>query len=338
MREKTQPGLNSLRLIVVTFICAFLTSPALAKSKSADYSNNAMVFSRLETGQYMVDVMIGEKGPFIFMIDTAATRSCIFEKTRRKLELEKTPDANALISGITETRLRPTTNVPSISFAGRRFENHKVVVLEDWEEQQTQELDGILGIELLEDMVLSFSHKGNRLQILKKFNPRSIKFKGWDKVELIPNPYPGEDHGLMFTGAKVGKTYIPTVLDTGANFTTISWSSVKGTRLEKEKKRLREEWVVQGAIGEFKPRLVVKLDKLIVGGILLPKHELLLMDFDDFPVNGNGKYPLIIAGIDLMGGQDFVLDFKQDVLYVEPRGRKWNLRSKASRLTYPEGL
>ena len=125
------------------------------------------------------------------------------------------------------------------------------------------------------------------------------------------------------------------MIDTGANFTTISWSSVEGTRLAKEKRRLHEAWVVQGAVGEFKPRMVVKLDKIIIGGVLLNKHEMLLMDFETLQVNANGKYPLIIAGIDLMGGRDFVLDFKNNALYIEPNDRGWFLRGNASRLYQP---
>lgn len=325
------------RLFFVPMALLFLSAPALAKSKSATSTSKSVGFTRLETGQYLLEVMVDQQGPFVFMLDTAATRTCIFEKTQRKLGLTEIPDGEAFISGLTESRIRPTTKVSSISFGGRIFEDHNVVILEDWDLPE-QQIDGILGIELLDDLVLSFTHNGDRLRIRDRFNPQAIKFKGWDKIKLIPNPYPGEDYGLMFTGAKIGRSLIPTVLDTGANFTTISWSSVEGTRLEKEKKRLREEWTIQGAVGEFSPRLVVRLDKINIGGVVLPKHELLLMDLDDFPVNGNGKYPLIVAGIDLMGGQDFVLDFKEDKLYIKPRGRKWNLRAKASRMGHPEGL
>jgi len=322
-------------LISLTFLFAcFISTSAFAKSKSAYVASNNMDFSRMETGQYTVEILLNGEGPFVFMIDSAATRTSIFEKTLSKLGIEDQLNGEALISGMTETRLRPRVELESITFGKALFKDHTVVVLEDWEELE-EPLDGIIGIELLQKFSLDFSHGENRLRVRKRFNPRAIKYKGWNKIQLIPNPYPVEDYGLKFTGAKIGKSLIPAMFDTGANFSTISWNSVEGTRLEKEKKRLREEWVVQGAIGEFKPRMVVKLDKVNIGGISLRKHEMLLMDFEKMQVNGRGQYPLIIAGIDLIGGRDFVLDFQNDVVYVEPKDRGWNLRGNASRLLQP---
>jgi len=246
-------------LISLTFLFAcFISTSAFAKSKSAYVASNNMDFSRMETGQYTVEILLNGEGPFVFMIDSAATRTSIFEKTLSKLGIEDQLNGEALISGMTETRLRPRVDLESITFGKALFKDHTVVVLEDWEELE-EPLDGIIGIELLQKFSLDFSHGENRLRVRKRFNPRAIKYKGWNKIQLIPNPYPVEDYGLKFTGAKIGKSLIPAMFDTGANFSTISWNSVEGTRLEKEKKRLREEWVVQGAIGEFKPRMVVKL-------------------------------------------------------------------------------
>ena len=323
-----------LGLFVLSLLFGILLStPAIAKSKSAFVARNNMDFSRLETGQYTVEVLLNGQGPFIFMVDSAATRTSIFEKTLAKLNLED-PTTEALISGMTAARMRPTVTLQSLSFGKSVFEDHSIVVLEDWDEQE-ERLDGILGIEILKEFSLAFSHGENRLRIRERFNPRAIKYKGWNKIHLISNPYPVDDYGLKFTGAKIGRRVIPAMIDTGANFTTISWNSLKGTRLAKEKRRLREEWVIQGAVGEFKPRMVVKLDKINIGGVGLFKHEMLLMDFEQLQVNGNGQYPLIIAGIDLMGGRDFVLDLKNDALYVEPTDRGWFLRGNASRLLQP---
>lgn len=324
-------GINPHRILqsgVIGFLLLFsllFSAPAFAKSKSAYVARNNMDFSRLETGQYTVEVLLNGQGPFVFMVDTAATRTSIFEKTLAELNLPQKPPTVSLIRGMTAARLRPAVTLQSLSFGKSVFEDHSVVVLEDWDEQK-ERLDGILGIEVLQKFALAFSHGENRLRIRDRFNARAIKYKGWRKIHLISNPYPVDDYGLKFTGAEIGKTLIPAMIDTGANFTTISWSSVDGTRLAKERKKLREEWVVQGAVGKFKPSMVIKLDKINIGGISLFKHEMLLVDFDEMQVNGNGQYPLIIAGIDLMGGRDFVLDLKNDALYVEPSDRGWFLR------------
>lgn len=334
MGFRTHRRLKSGLVAFLVLFSSLFSIPAIAKSKSAYVARNNMDFSRMETGQYTVEVLLNGQGPFVFMVDTAATRSSIFEATLAKLDLQEQPGAESWISGMTAARLRPIVTLQSLSFGKTVFKDHKVVILEDWDERP-ERLDGILGIEILQKFALVFSHGENRLRIRDRFNPRAAKYKGWSKIHLVSNPYPVDDHGLKFTGALIGKTVIPAMIDTGSNFTTISWNSVNGTRLGKEKKRLRDEWVVQGAVGEFKPSLVVKLDKIIIGGISLSKHEMLVMDFEELQVSGNGQYPLIIAGIDLMGGRDFVLDLKNDVIYLEPTDRGWFLRGNASRLMQP---
>ena len=331
MRYVDNVGIRMRLISLMALICLFLAAPSHAKSKSAFEPSNTIDFSRLEGGQYTVEVMLNGDGPYVFMIDSAATRTSIFERTVAKLNLDDTSSTQALISGMTATRMRPTLPLRSLSFGKTLFKDHSVVILENWEDQ-TEPLDGILGLEVLQNFVLSFSHGKNRLRIRDSFNPKARRYKGWNKVALIPNPYPVADHGLRFTGARIGEVLIPVMIDTGSNFTTISWNSVEGSELGKEKERLRDEWMVQGAVGDFEPRMAVRLDEINIGGIRLLNHELLLMSFPELQVNGKGQYPLIIAGIDLMGGRDFVFDFKNDVLYVEPDEINQQLPRDESRL------
>lgn len=320
---------RSLCLFCLGFL--MLASPAFATGKDKPTQSSIVQFKRMELGQYTIDTYINGQGPFRFMIDTAASRTSVFEATRKQLGVDFSQDKEVFISGMTGSSFRPTINIESLRFGGQNFINHKVVVLDKWHDQE-EKIDGILGIEVFENLVLQFSHRYGQLKISKGGKYRKSKYKHWQKIDLISNPYPGEDYGLLFTYTEIGNLRIPTMVDTGANFTTLNWVSVKGTVVEGYKRRLREKWVVQGAVGEFKPRTRVRIDKVEIGGLKFTKRDFVVMDYGELPVNGHGKYPLVIAGVDLMAGQDFVFDFKSNYLLIKPKTTFLNTRAGSSRI------
>lgn len=205
-------------------------------------------------------------------------------------------------------------------------------------------------MDVLSGMILAFDHTNEKVEdgqktgsvrILKERSLRARKYRKWTKVKLTDNPYPNAEFGLLFTDTFFGKLRVPTLFDTGSSFTAISWNIVDATpALAREKKRLRAEWVVQGAVGRFNPRTAIEFEGLIVGGVELKKHKLIVMNFDNLPINNYGKYPLVIAGIDFIGEHDFVLDLKtrQLILDVKPKRKRSRNMNNALDLLPPTRL
>ncbi|PHR59321.1 MAG: hypothetical protein COA43_09305 [Robiginitomaculum sp.] len=276
-----------------------------AKNKA---DNQFLIFKRLADGQYTISVSINESEPLIFMVDTGASR------TSRKLNIPKSNLTYKTVRGMTRAQKRPTINLTQLEFASQSYENRTVVVLEDWEYQEGK-LDGILGMDVLSGLILSFTHdqkkpRSGSLQILTRHKLKALKYRDWTVVKLEKNPYPNAEYGLLFIDTYFGNLRIPTLFDTGSSFSAISWNIVEGTKLGEDKKRLRKEWIIQGAVGEFKPRIRIKIDGIKIGGIRLDQYDLLVMDFDALPLNHQGKFPLVIVGVDYINGQDFILDLK----------------------------
>lgn len=307
-------------LVACLFI--YFSLPAFANTTSPSHT---VPFERLEHGQYTIEVSINDSKPLKFMIDTAASRTSIFNKTRLRLGL-KTDGAQKFINGMTNSGYRPTSTVDKLSFGRHVFSEHNIIILKDWDRAINEGLDGILGMDVFSNLVFAFSHKTKTVKISTRSRYSKSKYSRWKKVRLEDNPYPVDKFGLLFTYTQLGDLHIPTLLDTGANFSAINWMSVKGTSISKERRRLREKWVIQGSVGAFKPRMLVRLEKTYIGGIRLRQHEFLVMDFEKFPVNNYGAYPLVIAGIDIFEGRDFTLDFDNKYLYIAPKSRDFTLR------------
>ncbi|MBL4855175.1 MAG: aspartyl protease family protein [Robiginitomaculum sp.] len=323
-------GIFTCVLVSCVLVIVFSTS-AFANTKPNVRHSQWIPFERTENGQYTIKVNINGDGPFIFMVDTAASRTSIFNKTRSRLKLEKSGE-KTFINGITASSFRPNASVDSLEFAGHVFRNHTIVILKDWKNNGVLKVDGILGMDVFKDMVFAFRHKKSRVKISRKPKFTKSKYRNWIKIRLEDNPYPVDKFGLLFTYTKLGDLHIPTLLDTGSNFSAINWMSVQGTSISKERRRLREEWVIQGSIGQFKPRIRVKLEQTFIGGVRLRDHEFLVMNFDNFPVNDYGKYPLVIVGVDLFEGRDFVLDFPDKNLYLAKRTHNISVKPNATRI------
>ncbi len=312
---------------LVCFSIAF-SSSVFANTTSPSHT---VPFEQLERGQYTIEVSINDSEPLKFMIDTAASRTSIFNKTYSRLGLD-TDSAQKFINGMTKSGYRPTSTVDKLSFGRHVFTEHNIIILKDWDKAIYEGLDGILGMDVFDNLVFAFSHKTKTLKISTGAGYSKSRYRRWKKIRLEDNPYPVEKFGLLFTYTQLGDVHIPTLLDTGANFSAINWMSVKGTTIAKERRRLREEWIIQGSIGAFKPLLRVRFEQTNIGGIKLKQHEFLVMNFDGFPVNNYGAYPLVIAGIDIFEGRDFTLDFAENHLYIAPRPRKLRINTRSSRI------
>ncbi len=330
-------SIKAIRKLVGTLSCVLVIIFSTFSFANTKPNNNGRghsqwaPFERTQNGQYTIEVTINGDGPFRFMVDTAASRTSIFNKTRSRLKLIKGGEKK-FINGITASSFRPTASVDTLEFAGHVFRNHTIIILKDWKNNDGVKIDGILGMDVFSEMVFAFKHKTFRVKISRLPKFTKSKYRGWTKIKLRDNPYPVEKFGLLFTYTKLGGLRIPTLLDSGSNFSAINWLSVKGTSISKERRRLREEWVIQGSIGTFKPRIRVKLEQTYIGGVRLYNHEFLVMNFDNFPVNNYGKYPLVIAGIDLFEGRDFVLDFPNKHLYLAKKSRNIAVTPNASRI------
>lgn len=306
----------------------FYSVPSMAANKGGQAfpkikKSRSVTFERLPAGQYTIPVYINGRGPYQFMIDTAATRTSLFGKTARELGFENPNGKTRLVNGMVISGERPIHKAKSLIFANRTHKNHEIIVLPDWPREDDEKVpDGILGMDVLKDLIIRVRHKDRKVHFRAHGLLDYGRYRRWSKIRLDKNPYKGQEYGLKFTISRMGERFIPTLIDTGSSFSAINWVAVRGTFLDREKRRLRHDWEVSGAIGSFTPTMRIKIETFGIGGMYLHNPEILLMDFNELPINHYGKYPLLIAGTDLFDGRDFILDFKSDFLLVAPKRKK----------------
>ena len=99
-----------------------------------------------ELGRIVVPVMLNEKGPFYFMLDTGSTHTVITEQTLVQLGLE--PDRRRMVTvrGVGAVRRVPTVLMQNVQAGTMQFDRVRMPVLTG---MVMEGLDGILGMNTL---------------------------------------------------------------------------------------------------------------------------------------------------------------------------------------------
>ena len=85
-------------------------------------------------------------------------------------------------------------------------------------------------------------------------------------------------------------------MDTGAQFNMMNWNINRFPKLRTIKRKLRRNWVLQGAVGSFKPVSRIKAENARAGQKFWPESEFLVFDFESLNVLGIDGKPFVIAG------------------------------------------
>jgi len=102
----------------------------------------------------------------------------------------------------------------------------------------------------------------------------------------------------------------------------MNWNTQRFPRLRAVKKRLRQNWEIQGAVGTFKPVTKILSKNARTGQKFWGDHEFLVLDFESLNVLGIDGKPFVIAGIPLFSEAAVLLDFENDKLYFAPDGNE----------------
>ena len=151
-----------------------------------------------------VEVGIGEKGPFRFLIDTGAQSTVISSGLARRLGL--VPTARHSVLGIAGRIEVDTVELPEIRLGHRTYADYVTPLLED----ANLGADGIIGIDGLQGhrVLLDFQH-----QRITLADARSLTFEEGFEIVVNARRRAGQ---LIMTNADIDGVPTEVVIDTGA--------------------------------------------------------------------------------------------------------------------------
>lgn len=327
MRQVNAVSIKMFAILMFSMVCMSCASLPDASDTSPENrifkgEYTALPVKFLDNGLMTIPVTIGNADPIPFIIDTGATRSAIYKPFAIELGLPIESQNSVQIYGMIANELRPEIKVPELRVGAFVTENAPLAVLEPTEYYQiTNQIvpAGILALDILENYRLFFDYETKLLHVsLSQAKPPNIAPE-WRRIVLNPNPHINDGRSLRFIDLRMIGPSVPALLDTGSELNIMNWRVAKYQSVRQMRKRLRESWVLAGAVGEFNPRVRTRVDRFRAGQKFWQNKEFLVMDFKNLDILGISEKPFIIAGVDLLTETSFLLDFQHNILALEPK-------------------
>lgn len=309
------PGLDLTRRTMALAGLAGLAAPTLVGAQDAPSVAPSFTNSDERQGLLTVAVMINDRGPYAFAIDSAANTSVIARDLAISLGL---PDAGEVtMHTLVASELAPTVRAGRLRTGALDARDIRLVVTG---RQGLLGLDGLLGTDLLSGLKLVLNFRGRaRVNVSRARRWGELDFDG---VRLnTRSAATGEQrfNGLLLVDGRAGSVPCKVIVDTGAKMTVINMALAR--QANAQPLTLSNGSSVghvlsptgRGAVAE-----AMMLPELRLGAAQLTRIPVLAGDFHTFSVWGLADQPALLLGVDLLGlFPTVIIDLKRGELLLD---------------------
>jgi len=316
------------KILLCIFIAGFCIACTTTASKTSAFDLSEILqapdvvtlpYEVTEAGLFQVEVGIGEKLVSKMILDTGATRSAIYKHLQNQLDIGLSGET-IRIHGMVESGLRPELISPYIKIGGRKLEGLSVAVLEDLpkDSHNARPQGGIIGLDILADYYVYFDNQSGLLSLIPRHYTHINLPPEWLRVHLKNNPFGLDMQTLKYMDIRVTGKIVPALFDTGSEINAINWSAINHPQIKLEQRRLRKNCRLRGAVGEFDPKVKIRLVKFRSGQKFWDLREFIVLNFQSLDVLGVNDQAFMIAGANMFSDTSFWLDLKGDEILFDP--------------------
>lgn len=289
------------------------TSTFVSETRPADAANapgEAEQFALAEDAaqRMTVQVKVGERGPFAFLVDTGSERTAISRQLASELGLGV--GAPVRVHSLLGTQMVATVNIPQLGIGRQALSVSDAPTFE----ANHMGAAGILGIDSLRAQRVVFDFKRGEMQ-LTPGRQAEVRLEE-DTIVIRARSRGGR---LVLTKVMLDGVAISAIIDTGSQM------SIGNRALMRRLKRARPARPGEDAIDAASARAVIKsvtgqtgqvdlarVRRLDLGGVDLTDFTVAFSDARIFEELGYGNKPAILLGMDAMRLFDKVsIDFAQ---------------------------
>ena len=272
-------------------------------------------------GRVSTDVFVDGQGPFNFVVDTASSRTMLFEHLRQKLGLA--PSAKDLLTVYAMNNIGTALPVKprELGLANRAITGLTLGVLPDDINPPEGVLgaDGILGMDALSNYLLVMDHDALRLKLMDPASPDADVYRKWSSALLTPYQAKGMDITLWWLRAKFGNQDVTALLDMGSGITMLNWNAAEKLGLKRAsfaKAVIPQD--LRDALGTLEPVVTVKGLTISLGDRTFPVQTVIVANAAVFGYFGLENQPAAIIGPALLRYNSLAIDFNKRRIYIGP--------------------
>ncbi|WP_137869715.1 retroviral-like aspartic protease family protein [Sphingopyxis sp. 2PD] len=265
------------------------------------------------TRRMSVQVMVGGKGPFAFLVDTGAERTVIARELAARLGLAEGGKLRLATIGGSAT-------VPSFRIAALQMSNlHLASVEAPAFHGRHIGAAGLIGVDMLEERRVLIDFRKESMQILETRRRAPSLIKDDDAIVVTARNSAGR---LILSDARLHGKRIDVIVDTGAQ-TSVGNMALQRLVAERRANRLPFDATELTAVtGEDVPAVRTAIKRIVINGMDVNDLPVSFADSQAFRVLGLHDRPALLLGMDSLSLFDRVeIDFpNRRVVFDLPDG------------------
>jgi len=273
------------------------------------------------SGRLVTDVFINGQGPFSFLIDTASSRSLIFEHVRTQLSLAPSQPEHLVVYGINDVIEALPVKPDTLTIAGEAIHGLTLAVLPD---AASAGPDGVLGVDVLSRYFVVLDHDAMRIRLLPSGADSERLFEAWPQALLTAQTLKNMSVRFWYLKTSFNGHNFTSLFDLGASFTLLNWNAAEVLGVHKRDflaKGVPPDGL-QDVLGKTSP--AVRMDNVDVRlpGEHWDDHPVVVADAPVFRYFSTDDRPAAIVGLSLLGNNSLAIDFAGGRLFIGPEAKK----------------
>ena len=302
------------RILALLAIAALaLAAPGRASDMAGEQAYHIAFDDRLVT-----DVYVNGRGPYTFLIDSASSRTVIYEHVRQQLGMDYSSSDPITVYGINDAMTARAAEPDVIHVAGIPVKGVTIGVLPD--AVQHNDPDGILGMDILSRYFVVLDRKAMQLRLLDRNSAQAQAYRSWTALPLMQRSLKNLPVDFWFLTVRFNDHPISTLLDLGAGLTLLNWDAASrmGVREKSFQKYGPPPAEVRDVLGKIAPAVVLKNVDISMAGTGWRKEELLISNAPVFDFLEMSERASAILGPGLLKDTSLAIDFQGQTLYLGP--------------------
>lgn len=268
-------------------------------------------------GRLVTEVYIDGQGPFSFLIDTASSRTVIFEHARARLGLARSQPGQFLVYGINDVADAVPVKPAELRVAGVAVSGLTLAALPNgWSDGP----DGILGVDVLARFFVVLDRENMLLKLLPPGDASARGFARWSQTELLQRPFKKFAIEFWYLRTRFNGRNLTALFDMGAGITLLNWRAAE--RLGARKAQFTHYGpppeLLQDVLGKNAPAVRVDDLSIAIAGKEWRKQTAIIADAPVFGYFDLEEAPAAIVGPGLLRDTSLAIDFAGRRLYVGP--------------------
>ena len=268
-------------------------------------------------GRLVTDVYINDQGPFAFLIDSASSRSLIFEHVRKKLGLTQSQPGLLTIYGINDIGNAVPVKPAVLRVAGEEIRGITLGVLDDAESAGP---DGVLGNDVLTRYFVVLDRGAMRIKFLPPGDDSARGYTGWPQTSLVPRRLKNFPIQFWYLKARFNDRTITSLFDLGAGTTMMNWDAAERLGLHRRNFSVYgpPPLALQDVLGAKSPAVQLLGLEVRLPGRSWNKQTAIAAEAPIFKYFDLEEEPAAIIGPGLLSNNSLAIDFAGQRLFIGP--------------------